>query len=64
MVNKEALDRIKLLEQKYAENWGRDIDYTIIPAGITQEKLVQILEIIADTGESIAAGYSKIKDKH
>ena len=63
MINKEALEKISILEQKYKETWGIDVDYTIIPPGITQEKLVDILERIIDTGESITVGFSKIKNK-
>lgn len=61
MINKEALDRIKMLENKYMETWGKSVDYTIIPKGITQEKMVEILERIVNTGESVLVGYEKIK---
>lgn len=61
MVNKEALDRIKMLENKYMETWDKSVDYTIIPKGITQEKMVEILERIVNTGESVLVGYEKIK---
>lgn len=33
MVNKKALERIRVLEKKYKENWGKDVDYTILPKG-------------------------------
>ncbi len=64
MLNKEALKKIRILEQKYKETWGINVDYTIIPSGMTQEKLVEVLERIVDTGESIIVGFSKIKNKH
>ena len=63
MVNKEALDKIKVLEQAYEENWGKSVDYTIIPRGVTQDKMVKILERIVDTGESILVGFEKIKQQ-
>ena len=63
MLNKEALEKIRILEQKYKETWGINVDYTIIPSGMTQEKLVEVLERIVDTGESIIVGFSKIKNK-
>ncbi len=53
-----------MLEQKYKETWGINVDYTIIPSGMTQEKLVDVLERIVDTGESIMVGFSNIKNKH
>lgn len=64
MLNKEALEKIRILEQKYKETWGINVDYTIIPPGMTQEKLVEVLERIVDTGEIIIVGFSKIKNKH
>lgn len=51
------------MEKKYKENWGKDVDYTILPKGITQEMLVTILERITETGESILIGYEKLKAK-
>ena len=39
---------------------GKDVDYTTLPKGITQEKLVDVLKIIVDTGESILVGYNKL----
>lgn len=52
MVNEKALERIRILEKKYKENWGKDVDYTILPKGITQEMLVTILERITETGKA------------
>ena len=62
-VNEKALERIRVLEKKYKENWGKDVDYTILPKGITQEMLVTILERITETGESILTGYEKLKSQ-
>ena len=61
MINKEALEQIRLLEQQYIKHWGKKVDYSVLPMGITQEKLVKVLERIVHTGESILVGYSKIK---
>lgn len=63
MVNEKALERIRVLEKKYKENWGKDVDYTILQKGITQEMLVTILERITETGESILTGYEKLKSQ-
>lgn len=62
MVNREALNKIKELENKYENAWGKKVDYTIIPKGLTQETLVLVLERIVDTGESILVGYDKVKN--
>lgn len=64
MINVEALEKVRILEQKYKETWGINVDYTIIPSEMTQEKLVDVLERIVETGESISAGFSNIKNKH
>ena len=63
MVNEEAMKRIEILEQEYERNWGKLPDYTIMPRGISQEKLVVILERIVDTGESVLVGWNKIYSK-
>ena len=60
MTNQETLNQIKILEQRYLENWGKEVDYIVLPVGLTQEKLVKILEIIVETGESILVGFNKI----
>lgn len=47
MVNKEALERIKALEQKYKEVWGKCVDYTIIPKGLSQKNwLLSLKELL------------------
>lgn len=63
MMSKEAIEKIRVLERNYKETWGINVDYTIIPSGMTQEKLVDVLERIVDTGESITVGFSNIKNK-
>ena len=59
MVNQEALEKIEELLQKYKYNWGIDIDVNYIPPGMTQEKLVVVLEGIVETGESVLVGWNK-----
>jgi hypothetical protein len=60
MVNGEALEEINELSSVYEKNWGIPVDYTILPAGLCQEKLVVVLRRIVDTGESVLVGYGKI----
>lgn len=38
------------------------MDYTILPKGISQEKLVGVLEIMTDTGDSLLVAYNKYKE--
>ena len=60
MVNEEALEEIKKLSCVYEKNWDIPVDYTILPAELSQEKLVVVLKRIVDTGESVLVGYSKM----
>lgn len=63
MINEEAMKELEELNRLYEENWGREVDYTIVPRGMTQEMLVMILSRIVDTGESVLVGYEKIYKK-
>ncbi len=63
MINEEAITQIQLLEQKYEHNWGRKVDYTVLPQGLSQEKLTVILERIVDTGESVLVGWNRVFNK-
>ena len=60
MINKEAIRQIELLEQEYEHNWGKKVDYSVLPQGISQEKVAVVLERIVDTGESILVGWDKL----
>lgn len=62
MINKEALDKIQVLGKEYERTWGKKVDYTILPKGISQEKLVGVLEIMTDTGDSLLVAYNKYKE--
>ena len=59
-VNKYTLSKIKELNEKYKETWGKEVDYTIIPKGITQEKLVEWLELMTSENISLIVAYNKI----
>lgn len=60
MIDEKIYNKIKEYEKIYKKRWGKELDYTIVPNNITQEKLEKILERIIDTGESILVGYNKI----
>lgn len=64
MINIEALDKIKVLEQEYKNTYGKEVDYTIIPPGLSQEKLVNVLKRMIDTNESIIVAYNKIRSNY
>ncbi|MDE6364397.1 MAG: hypothetical protein K2L86_09070 [Lachnospiraceae bacterium] len=60
MTNPDVLKQLDALCALYKQRWGKDVDYTTLPKGITQEKFVYVLERIVDTGESILVGYNKL----
>lgn len=60
MINPDTLEQLNSLCELYKHRWGREVDYTVLPRPITQEKLLIILERIVDTGESILVGENKI----
>lgn len=60
MLNPDTLEQLNSLCGLYKHRWGKEVDYTILPPSITQEKLLIILERIVNTGESILVGYNKI----
>ncbi len=64
MVNEESLKRIEQLGKEYERVWGKTVDYSVLPPGLTQEKLVPILERIVETGESVLVGWNYIYDRH
>lgn len=59
MINEEALNRIEELSKLYKFNWGKEVDKIGMSLGMSQEKLVIVLERIVETGESILVGWNK-----
>lgn len=51
---------IKDLNKKYKKIWGKDVDYKIIPFGITQEKLMECLKLMIETNDSLLVSYNKL----
>ena len=60
MINPNVIKKLDSLCALYEQRWGKEVNYTVLPGGITQEKLVDVLERIVDTGESILVGYNKL----
>lgn len=52
--------KVEELNKKYLETWGKEVDYTIIPKGITQEKLVKCLALMIETNDSLPVAYYKL----
>ena len=52
--------KVEELNKKYLETWGKEVDYTIIPKGNTQEKLVKCLALMIETNDSLIVAYHKL----
>lgn len=61
MADQAVLEKIEELMQRYEYNWGKKVDLNCVPAGMTQEKLLSVLERIVETGESILSGWNKVR---
>ncbi len=57
------LRNVEELEKKYEETWGKEVDYTIIPNGITQEKLVKCIELMIEENLSLVEAYTTLFKK-
>ena len=58
-----VLKRIEELSKKYQETWGKEVDYTIVPQGITQERLTKCLELMIKDNLSLMIAYNKLFKK-
>ena len=61
--NMEVLEKINELNKKYEETFNKRVDYTIIPFGLTKEKLVKVLERMIKENESLVVSYGKLFKK-
>lgn len=62
MIDDSALARIEALTAVYRRTWGREPDLTLAlcQPGITQEKLLPVLERMISTGESALTAYTAL----
>ena len=58
--NENTLKKIDELSKRYKETWGKEVDYSIFPSGISQEKLVKCLELMIDDNLSLLVAYNKL----
>ena len=54
------LKRVEELSRRYRETWGQEVDYTVIPQGLTQEKLVSCLELMIGDNISLVEAYTRL----
>lgn len=59
-IDEKALNRIKELEIIYSNTYGKDVDYGIIPAGATQNRIVECLKLMISDNLSLVVAYSKL----
>lgn len=50
--------KIKILAERYYTTWKREVNFSIIPAGLTDERCIKTLERIILTGETFLTGYN------
>ena len=55
-LNESLMNYVK----KYQETYGKEIDFTIIPKGLTQEKLGKCIELMIDDNISLIVAYEKL----
>ena len=60
LANDYTLKKIEELNIIYSQTWGKEVDYSIIPNGITQEKLVNCLELMIEENLSLLVAYNKL----
>lgn len=63
IIDNFAMDKVEELSKKYKETWGKEVDYSIIPRGLTQEKLVKCLELMIEDNLSLLVAYNKLFKK-
>ena len=56
------LQRIEELNKKYKATYNKEVDYTVIPKGITQEKLIKCLELMISDNLSLIVAYNKLEN--
>lgn len=59
-IDDSAIERVNELCKKYQETYGKEIDFTIIPKGLTQEKLEKCIELMIDDNLSLIVAYEKL----
>ena len=54
------LKRVEERSRRYRETWGQEVDYTVIPPGLTQEKLASCLELMIGDNISLVEAYTRL----
>lgn len=62
MINTEIQQEIIELGIKYKNNWGKSVDFVGLSSVLSQERLLLVMRLIVDTGDSVLVGFQKIKN--
>ena len=62
-IDDSAVDRVNELCKKYQETYWKEIDFTIIPKSITQEKLKKCIRLMIDDNVSLVIAYDRLYRK-
>ena len=62
-IDDSAVGRVNELCKKYQETYGKEIDFTIIPKSITQEKLEKCIRLMIDDNISLVVAYDRLYRK-
>lgn len=57
-INEKALYEIKKLELEYEKTYGKKVDYTTVPFGLSQEKMVECLKLMISDNLSLVVAFS------
>lgn len=60
-IDDSLLYTIEQLNKEYKEIYGKEVDYTVIPKGITQEILVNCLQLMISNNLSLIVAYTRVK---
>ena len=63
VIDDSAIERVRKLSRKYKETWGQEVDCSVIPREMTQEKLVKCLELMINDNVSLLVAYHKLFEK-
>lgn len=62
MINPDVIKEIHKLSTEYEKRFDKEIDYAGLPSTVSQEKFLQALRIIVETGDSVLVGLTKVRD--
>lgn len=63
VIDDSAIEKVRELSRKYKETWGQEVDCSLIPREMTQEKLVKCLELMISDNVSLLVAYHKLFKK-